>query len=73
MERLLDKRPRHIVPATRMIVEYLVRWKDYGPEDDSWEPASNIEKILMDEYEATHHATIHIAARSTRKSARRRT
>jgi len=71
VEMLLDKRVRKAGRHTH--VEYLVRWKDYGPQDDSWVVASNIEDSLIAAYEATHHADIPVAPRSTRKSTRRRT
>jgi hypothetical protein len=71
VDMLLDKRVRKAGRHTH--VEYLVRWKDYGPQDDSWVHASNIENSLIADYEATHHADIPVAPRSTRKSSRRRT
>jgi len=30
--------------------EYLIRWKDYGPDDDSWTQATAVRKILIDAY-----------------------
>lgn len=70
MERLLDKRV--LRAGRRSVIQYLVRWQGYGPDDDSWVAASNIEQSLIDEYEATHHAALPVARRSTRRSARRR-
>lgn len=33
-------------------VEYLVSWKGYGPEDDTWEPASGMKNTseLVDKF-----------------------
>jgi hypothetical protein len=53
VDRLLDKRTRRVGRAQR--VEYLVRWMGYGPEDDQWEPASNIDDGLISAFEQTHH------------------
>ena len=36
VERILDSR------LHRRRLQYLVRWKDWGPEHDSWEPAENL-------------------------------
>eukprot|EP00964_Phaeocystis_antarctica_P004152 scaffold2235_cov94-Phaeocystis_antarctica.AAC.1 len=36
VERISNKR------RTRDQIEYLCEWKDWGPEDDSWEPKENI-------------------------------
>lgn len=69
VEALLDKRERRI--GKNKIIEYFVRWKDYGPEDDEWVRATNIEQSLVQAYEATHHARIPVTTRSTRKSVRR--
>lgn len=72
VDKLLDKRRERV--GRHWVVKYLVRWLNCGPEDDSWEPASNIEQSLIDEYEASHHATPEeeVATRSTRKQLRRR-
>jgi hypothetical protein len=35
MEEILDKRRK------RKKVEYLVSWKGFGPQENSWEPAAN--------------------------------
>jgi hypothetical protein len=35
----------------RRVVEFLVRWKGFGPEHDSWEPESNIAcKTLVEDF-----------------------
>ena len=36
VERILDSK------HSRNSVKYLVRWKGYGPEDDTWEPPFNL-------------------------------
>ena len=66
VEALLDKR------VSRRRVEYLVRWKGYGPEEDMWRPASDIEQSLINEYEASHHGQLPTTRRSSRKAHRRR-
>jgi len=70
VDKLLDKRQQRV--GRTWITKYLVRWLNCGPEDDSWEPATNIEETLIAEYESTHHATQPATTRSTRKSHRRR-
>ena len=34
--------------------QYKVRWKDYSPDFDTWEPRSNLHPTLIKEYEITH-------------------
>lgn len=33
--------------------QYLIRWKGYGPKDDTWEPAENLAKVhnLIEDFE----------------------
>jgi hypothetical protein len=54
VDRLLDKRTRRY--GRGQCVEYLVRWLGYGPEDDTWEPAANVDSDLIADFEASHHA-----------------
>jgi hypothetical protein len=70
VDRLLDKRVRTVGRGRR--VEYLVRFEGYGPEDDMWLPVAQIDSGAVDDYEASHHAALPVATRSTRRSPRRR-
>uniref|UniRef100_A0A383WFN5 Reverse transcriptase n=1 Tax=Tetradesmus obliquus TaxID=3088 RepID=A0A383WFN5_TETOB len=65
VEALLDKSIR--THHGRRLVHYLVRWKGFGPEDDSWVPHTAVEQSLIDEYEASHHG-----GRDTDRRTRRR-
>ena len=68
VEKLLDKRV--VRCGRKQVVEYLVRWQGFGPEDDLWTPQRDIAADLIAEYEATHHAQIPVQRRSTRRSRR---
>lgn len=50
VETLLQKRYRRYGRGGR--VEYLVRWKGYGEEDDTWEPERHIDQGLIDAFTA---------------------
>ena len=39
--------------------EYLVRWRGYTAEQDTWEPAKNINPALVAEYDAAHPLETH--------------
>lgn len=49
VEAILDCRRRYNQ------VQYLIKWKGYGPENNSWEPESNIHaKELMQSFKRSH-------------------
>jgi hypothetical protein len=50
VEEILDSRLR------RRKLQYLVKWVGYGPEDNSWEPAENVENAAekVEEFHRRH-------------------
>ena len=67
---LLDK--RRVRYGRRQVIQYLVRWEGYGPQDDTWVAETDIEDSLKRDYNATHHAQLPTVNRSTRHGVRRR-
>jgi hypothetical protein len=51
-------------------VEYLVRWKNFGPNDDSWEPAANVSNAidLVAEFNRKHPNRLYNTVKRVRSS-----
>jgi hypothetical protein len=56
IEKLLDRRIRLYGAARKPVVEYLVKWKNCGPEDNEWYGADLLDnaKELVDAYDTLH-------------------
>ena len=65
VERILDHAQRHCVNGaegsdrtqrkkgeSKVLMDFLVKWRDYGPEHNTWEPESNIANCgeILQEY-----------------------
>lgn len=46
MEKLLGKRRR------QGVTEYLVKWKSYGPEHNSWEPETELPDQVVQKFQS---------------------
>ena len=44
--------------------KYLIRWKNYQQEDDTWEPRTNLHPVAIKEFELENSLYDHIAGRS---------
>jgi len=42
VETILSHRDRKLPRSTRTVREYLIKWRGYSHEHNSWEPASNV-------------------------------
>lgn len=58
VERILQRRRRPIGKTSRLKTEYLVKWKDYGPEHDQWVPEEDLglAQELLDEFNQQERA-----------------
>jgi hypothetical protein len=73
VEKLLDKPQRCQRKRGRgFSVEYLVRWRGYGPEDDMWINVKQVDDDVIADYKASHHAALPVTTRSTHRSPRMR-
>ena len=50
VEDLIGDRTRKHVSGKKQVTEYLVRWARFGPEQDTWEPSTEIHKDLIAAY-----------------------
>lgn len=50
VERLLGKRVRRV--RKRKVVQYLVKWKGYSEEENTWADETDIHDDLIEEYES---------------------
>lgn len=56
VESLLDYRERKVGGSRRTVPEYLVKWKGYSHEHNTWEPLTNLTHCdgFIQEYQAAH-------------------
>ena len=55
VEEIIEERT--VKSGRRTRKEYLVRWKGYGKEHDTWEAAENVEETSALEIYLAHHGT----------------
>ncbi|XP_062259944.1 chromodomain Y-like protein isoform X1 [Platichthys flesus] len=67
VERIIDKRKNK-----KMKLEYLVRWRGYGSEEDTWEPESHLSACMIHVHEFNRQNAVRekdsMLMRSTRSS-----
>lgn len=71
VETILSHRDRNVPRSSRMVREYLIKWRGYEHEHNTWEPATNLTNCaeLLNEYLARAQVGTGVRRRAAKSSA----